>query len=171
MDLKLLSSQSVAVAVHTAASASTSTSLHEPPSTFSFYPGQEDGYNPPEIDQSHDVALVSKLLDRSYGCHGVCSEKILLWGLPGCGCVIPHPPTCSSVKNLTSHQKTTDCYSSGFAVLGQDGLQDFVDRRPIIRNLHSRLSGCLHSGHRGTSPPRSHNRLSSIEDHDHSGKP
>jgi hypothetical protein len=45
----------------------------------------EDGYEPPTIDQSQDVALVSRLLDRSFGCHGVCNEKILLWGLAGCG--------------------------------------------------------------------------------------
>ncbi|KIX05917.1 uncharacterized protein Z518_03891 [Rhinocladiella mackenziei CBS 650.93] len=44
-----------------------------------------DGYTPPEIDQSHDIALVSKLLNRSHNCHGVCNEKILVWGLPGCG--------------------------------------------------------------------------------------
>lgn len=39
----------------------------------------------PTIDQSHDVALVAKLLNRTRDCHGVCSENILLWGLPGCG--------------------------------------------------------------------------------------
>lgn len=44
-----------------------------------------DGYDPPEIDQSPDVSLVIRLLNRSHDCHGVCNEKILLWGLPGCG--------------------------------------------------------------------------------------
>jgi hypothetical protein len=46
---------------------------------------QEEGYDPPTIDQSHDVALVTKLLHRSHNCHAVCNEKILLWGLSGCG--------------------------------------------------------------------------------------
>ena len=45
----------------------------------------EDGFEPPKIDRSRDIALVTRLLDRSYGCHGVCNEKILLWGLAGCG--------------------------------------------------------------------------------------
>jgi hypothetical protein len=45
----------------------------------------EAGHEPPVIDQSHDVALVTRLLDRSFNCHAVCNEKILLWGLPGCG--------------------------------------------------------------------------------------
>ncbi|KAK5045801.1 hypothetical protein LTR84_008894 [Exophiala bonariae] len=46
---------------------------------------QDTGYPVPTIDQSHDVALVTKLLNRTRDCHGVCSENILLWGLPGCG--------------------------------------------------------------------------------------
>ncbi|KIW24602.1 uncharacterized protein PV07_10306 [Cladophialophora immunda] len=48
-------------------------------------PPQKDGYSPPTIDQSHDVALVIKALDQTYNCHGVCSTKILLWGASGCG--------------------------------------------------------------------------------------
>lgn len=46
---------------------------------------QDTEYSLPVIDQSHDVALVAKLLNRTRDCHGVCSENILLWGLPGCG--------------------------------------------------------------------------------------
>src|SRR5882757_5743307 len=85
MDLKHKSTSSVAIAVHTAAS------LREPQATINCSPKPGDGYTPPEIDQSHDATLVTKLLNRSYDCNGVCSEKILLWGLPGCGSVIPHP--------------------------------------------------------------------------------
>ncbi|KIX93447.1 uncharacterized protein Z520_10866 [Fonsecaea multimorphosa CBS 102226] len=58
-------------------------SSHQAPASPS--PPQKDGYSPPTIDQSHDVALVIKALDHSYKCHGVCSTKILLWGSPGCG--------------------------------------------------------------------------------------
>ncbi|EXJ72677.1 uncharacterized protein A1O5_03823 [Cladophialophora psammophila CBS 110553] len=46
---------------------------------------QEDPYNPPTIDQSHDVALVIRVLNQSYNCHGVYHSKILLWGSAGCG--------------------------------------------------------------------------------------
>ena len=45
----------------------------------------EDCYDPPKIDQSQDVAIVATLLDRSWNCHNVCNERILLWGLSGCG--------------------------------------------------------------------------------------
>jgi hypothetical protein len=43
------------------------------------------GDEPPSLDQSADLALITKLLDQSWNCHGVVFQKILLWGPPGCG--------------------------------------------------------------------------------------
>ncbi|OAP58416.1 hypothetical protein AYL99_07506 [Fonsecaea erecta] len=48
-------------------------------------PPQVNGYSPPTIDQSHDVALVVKALNLSHDHHGVCNTSILLWGSPGSG--------------------------------------------------------------------------------------
>jgi hypothetical protein len=46
------------------------------------------GDGTPSLDQSADLALITKLLDQSWNCHGVVFQKILLWGPPGCGFVL-----------------------------------------------------------------------------------
>jgi len=49
----------------------------------------------PSVERNQDVEWMTDILSKADGRHGVVNERILLWGLPGCGSVAPFSAGCS----------------------------------------------------------------------------